>query len=145
MDRQNPLEGMQEWLDRLNREFADASRGLEGGFGGVPGGQGPDVDVVDREEEFVVTVDLPGFAPEDVTARVADRTLSIDAEQTTESTADAERYLRRERQARSLSRRIRFPRPVEPDAVSATMNNGVLTITVPTAAPATEGTSIDIE
>lgn len=136
---------MQEWIERMNREFADATRRWEGDFEGMSvGPSSPDIDLVEHEEEFVVTVDLPGFSPEDVTAKVADQTLHVDAEWETAEEETEENVLRQERRHRSQSRRIRLPQPVETEEVTASMNNGVLTLTIPKAMPTSEGHQIEI-
>lgn len=145
MSGRSPLDSMQEWIERMNREFADATRRWEGDFGGMPiGPSSPDVDLVEHEDEYVVAVDLPGFSADDVTARVTDQTLYVDAEWSSSAEESEENFIRRERHHRSQSRSIRLPQPVDADAVEATMNNGVLTLTVPKATPASEGRQIDI-
>jgi HSP20 family protein len=136
---------MQEWFERMNREFADATRQWEGTEGLPMGRSSPDADLVEHDEEFVVTIDLPGFSPEDVTARVTDQTLFVDAEWSTEETDEEGEFVRRERQHRSQSRRIQLPQAVDTADVDATMKNGVLTLTIPKAIPDSEGQSIDIE
>lgn len=137
---------MQEWFERMNREFADATRQWEGDVQSLPIGQSvPDVDIVDHDDEFVVAVDLPGFSADDVTARVTDQTLFVDAEWSSTATEEEENFLRRERQHRSQSRRVRLPQPVRPDDVEATMKNGVITLTIPKAMADSEGETIDID
>ena len=55
-----------------------------------------------------------------------------------------ETYLRQERQHRSLQETVRIPERVREDDIEATMQNGVLTVTLPKAEPDDSGTSIDI-
>ncbi|MGM0592551.1 MAG: Hsp20/alpha crystallin family protein, partial [Halobacteriota archaeon] len=55
-----------------------------------------------------------------------------------------ERYLRHERRHRSTSRSIRLPDEIDKDNVSARMNNGVLTVTLPKV-EAEEARDIEIE
>ncbi|WP_276255317.1 Hsp20/alpha crystallin family protein [Halomontanus rarus] len=63
-----------------------------------------------------------------------------------ESTPKTEnRYLRRERTHRSVSRRIRLPEPVEENEVSASYTNGVLTVTLPKVSADEGSKRIDIE
>ncbi|WP_020222210.1 Hsp20/alpha crystallin family protein, partial [Halarchaeum acidiphilum] len=76
MPRRNPFDDIDRLFDRLNRQFEDAAEMLEEGQGDAFG-SGFAVDVEDADDEFVVTVDLPGFEKEDVDVRVQDRSLSI--------------------------------------------------------------------
>ena len=107
------------------------------------------VDLVDHGDEFVVTVDVPGFDAEDIDLQLSDDTLHVAAKrERTEREADEaeEVYIRNERARRTVRRSIRFPEPVEEDEVEATYRNGVLTVTLPKMEPTDlEGKSIDIQ
>lgn len=144
MSNPSPIDSMQEWFERMNREFADATRRWEETDALPVGQSSPDADLVEHDDAFVA-IDLPGFSPEDVTVRVTDRTLFVDAEWSTEVTEGEGDVVRRERQYRSQSRRIQLPQAIEADGVDATMQNGVLTLTIPKAIPDSEGQTIDIE
>lgn len=89
------------------------------------------VDLVEREDEFVATADLPGFERDDVDVRVTGRTLRIAAEHTAIGEGDAERFLRRERGRGSTHRSIRLPEDVDAERVNARLTNGVLIVTLP--------------
>lgn len=134
---------MEEWFERMSRQFEEAASwwDREEMF---PTSTLPRVDLVDRTEEFLVTVDLPGFTAEEVDVKITDQTLSIDAERSSETEQSDETYLRRERHHASVSRQLGLPAAVEADAVSASMSDGVLTVTIPKAEPAPEGRRIEI-
>ncbi|GAA0650735.1 hypothetical protein GCM10009019_12010 [Salarchaeum japonicum] len=101
------------------------------------------VDVEDAGDAFVVTADLPGFEKDDIDVHLREDTLQIDA--THEESADTgEDYIRRERSKRSVTRSLTLPEAVEDDAVSASFNNGVLTVELPKADEEDDSTSIDI-
>jgi HSP20 family protein len=89
------------------------------------------IDLVDREDEFVVTVDLPGFERDDVDIRVTDHTLRIEAEHEEVLDEEQERFIRHERHHESTERSVRLPGEVDKEAVAARMKNGVLTVTLP--------------
>jgi HSP20 family protein len=89
------------------------------------------MDLVDHDDEFLVTVDLPGFARDDVEIEVTDHTLRIEAEHEEEIEEEKEHYLRHERRHESTQRSIRLPEEVDKEGVSARMKNGVLTISIP--------------
>ena len=130
MPRRNPFDDIDRIFDRLNRQLEDASSVWESNQGVGLAGADFAVDVEDAPEEFVVTVDLPGFDKTDVDVRVKDRTLTVSAERSEEhDTGDEEStYIRHERRSRSFSRSITLPEPVDESDVSATMTNGVLTV-----------------
>lgn len=138
---------MDEWFERLNEQLEAVTRQWSsGGIG--PSGARPDVDLIDRGEEFVVTIDLPGYTKEAVTVELADDTLFVEAERSGVEETDTqgdETYVRMERSHESVSRSIRLPVPVDPDGANARMNNGVLTITIGKATAGAGGESIDIE
>jgi HSP20 family protein len=135
MRRDNPFESIEEFIERMEREF-DAD--LLGRTESI------DVDVRDGDGEFVVVADLPGYDKESLEVTLADNTLRIEAEHETEFEADAGEYVRKERSHESVSRSVRLPEPVDEDGVSASFSNGVLTVTLEKR-EAGSGTRIDIE
>jgi HSP20 family protein len=145
--RNNPFDSLEDLFDRMSRQFEDAADAWESGetFESVTGSGGAmAVDFLDKPEEYVVTVNLPGFTADEIDVRVTDHTLRVSAHHDEEMQEGDERYLRRERQHRSLERSMRLPGEVEADGVTASMNNGVLTITIPKAEPREEGTRVEI-
>ena len=129
-------EELEQLLDRLNRQFGDVSRSWEPvtPFGRWSAAiDGAAVDLLERDEEFEATVDLPGFERDDVEVRVTDHVLRVEAERDapTGEPDEGERYLRRERRHDAVHRSIRLPDDVDADGVTAAMKNGVLTVTLP--------------
>ena len=140
---------VEEWFNRMSKQLEEASRRWgESAKTLSPAGGQADVDVIDRGDEYVVTMDLPGYTRDAVTAKLTDHTLFVDAEREgvdeTETAAD-ENYIRMERSHESISRRVRLPEPVDADDVDARMNNGVLTVTIGKLEPTESGKSITIE
>ena len=119
----NPFEEIERLFDRMGREFGGSTFTAAAGTVAV--------DVEERDEEFVVTADVPGYVKEDIDVTLADRTLRIRAEREEETEASEADYLRRERHATSASRSVRLPGDVEEDGIRATYKNGVLTVTLP--------------
>lgn len=139
--RRNPFDELEEMLDRVSRQVEEGM----GKGGGLPVPGSVPVDVADTGDEFVVTVDLPGYDTEDVELTLSDGTLRLEG--TREEAEEHARgsYLRRERTKRSVSRRIRLPDPVVEEEVSASYNNGVLTVTLPKVVGDGDSKRIDIE
>jgi len=145
--RSNPFEEVERLFERLSRQFEQASRTWESeeSIGLWPSQfESMAVDLVEHDEEFVMTVDLPGFERDDVDIRVTDHTLEIDADHEESTEEKEESYLRRERRHESLHRSVRLPAEIDPEGVEARMENGVLTITLPKL-EAEEAKKIEIE
>jgi HSP20 family protein len=103
------------------------------------------VDLEDRDDEFVLTAELPGFEKDDIDVRVTDRTLRLEAEHAEETEEEEEgEYVRRERHRASVTRSISLPEAVEVDDISATFNNGILRVQLPKSEPVTQGKQIEI-
>lgn len=143
--RRNPFKELERLFDQMSDQFEDVSRWWEGekrdrGIGTTSMA----VDILDHDDEFVVTVDVPGFETEQIDVRLTDRTLHIEAERDVTVAEGDDDFVRRERSRRSMNRSIRLPAPVDPEAVSAVINNGVLTITLGKLAASEEARRIEI-
>lgn len=146
--RSNPFDTIERMFDRMSDQFQDAARSWETGeqflYSGAP--EEPlATDVYSDDEAYVVTIDVPGFAREDIEVRVTENVLYVEAEHGESTEVDDDRYVRRERSHRSMGRSITLPGSVEQDGVTATLKHGVLTVTIPKAEPLEEGTPIEIE
>lgn len=132
MDRtNNPFADLERMFERMTEQFDETTdRWSEGRTGG---GSRPAVDVADHPTEVVVTATLPGFSRDEVELRVSDRTLRIEARHSEDTGEETEEYVRRERRRSSMSRSVRLPTDVDAAAASATLQNGVLTVTLPKA------------
>ncbi|MEM4780346.1 MAG: archaeal heat shock protein Hsp14 [Halalkalicoccus sp.] len=144
MARRNPFDDIEEFFDRLNRQFEGQS-GFDQSPFGMGGANRMSIDLADRDDELVVTADAPGFEKEEIDVRVTGRQLTIEAERDERSEEGDETYLRSERRSESLRRTVQLPEEVDEESVSATYKNGVLTITLPKRDPTSGGRSIDIE
>ncbi|TYL38685.1 heat-shock protein Hsp20 [Natronococcus pandeyae] len=149
-DRPNPFESLEELFGRLNRQFGDKAQTWEMETGGESqfdfGAASTNLDLADHGDEFVVTVDVPGYEADDLTSSISGETLLVSGERERETADDEDdRYIRRERQLQSFSRQVQLPEPVDVDAVHATVNNGVLTIHLPKLEASGASHSIDID
>ena len=91
----------------------------------------PAVDVTVGEHDLVLTMDLPGFTTDDVQIELLDDHLVLRGERKRPQVAEGSRWALTERPFGSFERRIRLPQGVDPDAVTASMDNGVLSLIVP--------------
>mgnify|MGYP000504201228 CR=1 FL=1 len=133
--RTDPFADIEDLLDTLT------------GGGGVAAGGIPPVDVADADDEFVVVVDLPGYDAESLDVTLTDpTTLYVAAEREHEAVTEADRYVTREREQVSVSRRIGLPEPVDESGTAATYEEGILTVRLPKRSSAPDdGTDIPVE
>jgi HSP20 family protein len=91
----------------------------------------PAMDLVETDDHFVLRADLPGLSEEDVNIEVEDRVLTISGERKAEHELSKEGYHRVERAFGSFSRALTLPEGIDPDAVAATFDRGVLEVRIP--------------
>jgi len=98
----------------------------------------PPVNVSETKEKLVLTAELPGLEEENVDVEVENNVLTISGEKTKEHTEDdaERRYHMWERSHGSFRRAFTLPRTVKADEISASFENGVLTVDLPKAAEA---------
>lgn len=94
----------------------------------------PHVDVIEREDELVVSVELPGVEREDIELTIADNVLRVKAKREEEVEKKEENYLYRERTYSGYYRSIPLPMDVDADRAEATFKNGVLEVKLPKVA-----------
>ena len=91
----------------------------------------PAVDIYETEHELVVKADLPDVDPKDLDIRVENNLLTIRGERKFEKKVSEENYLRVERAYGAFSRSFSLSNTVNPEAIKADYQNGVLTLTIP--------------
>jgi HSP20 family protein len=118
-------------LERMDPFLAEFDRLTQRTFGSAHG-VGLPMDVIRRDDDLIVTMDLPGVSRDGITIDLENRVLTISAERHAEYDEN-DTVLVQERFDGALSRRIRIPDWVDSDNVSATHVDGVLTVTLPLA------------
>ena len=96
----------------------------------------PKLDIKEGENEYTITVEAPGYSKEDLTLEVKDNVLRISSEHKEEKEEETKGgYLYKERTERSFSRALRIPENVKAEDINATLENGILTLTIPKRDP----------
>lgn len=91
----------------------------------------PPLDVTVSDSDIVLTMDVPGLEAEDLSVDLADGYLTIRGERKLPEGADASAKTHTERTFGRFERRIRVPDWVDPDRITANLNNGVLSLIIP--------------
>ncbi|WGI17935.1 Hsp20/alpha crystallin family protein [Methanonatronarchaeum sp. AMET-Sl] len=104
----------------------------------------PNTDIMDHENEVVVTIDLPGVQKKDIDLHIDGDLLTIKAERETETKEEDEAYIAHERRYGNYHRTTRLPANVDETKAKATFKNGVLEIHLPKKEQ-TKGKEIKIE
>jgi HSP20 family protein len=95
---------------------------------------GSDYELYEEDDEFVLSVELPGFEVEEIELAWDDGMLNIAAEREDDQ------------QRRTYHRRFRFPKEVDDEAITAEYTNGILEVRLPVETEAVaSGKAIEIE
>lgn len=90
------------------------------------------VDVVERENAYVVHADLPGVSKEDIAVSIDGSQLTISAERKNEKTvAETDKVLRTERQYGKTTRTFQFEQDLDEAQSNARFKDGVLELVLP--------------
>jgi HSP20 family protein len=91
----------------------------------------PAMDLVEAEGHFVLKADLPGLDENDISIEVQDNTLTLSGERRAEQESNERGWYRVERTFGRFSRSMTLPEGVDPDAISARFDRGVLEVRIP--------------
>jgi len=126
----DPVNALFRLQNELERVFQNP-RGLDLGLSGR--GVHPPVNLFRQNGDVVIRIEVPGFAPEDLSLESRGQTLSVSGKRSEEHAAEGA-FHRRERFAGEFSRSIQLPRDVDPSQAAASAKHGVLTVRVPARA-----------
>jgi HSP20 family protein len=119
--------------------FAPALRGLPRTLrGAVPAGFLPPADVLVTDADVTVHMDVPGISREQLDIELENDVLTVRGERPYpyEDEAGRRMWQRIERPFGRFERVLRVPRELDPDAVEASLSDGVLTLRIRKPAPA---------
>lgn len=116
-----PLFEVSRQLDRMLDSTAGGTRSF------VPG-----ADVLATEDDITVTMDVPGVTMDDLELELHDDVLTVRGERSMPYTAgdDKRAWYRLERGFGKFERVLRVPAGLDPDAIEASLVDGVLNITL---------------
>jgi HSP20 family protein len=91
----------------------------------------PAFDVVETDEAYEVSLDLPGVGREDVEVGFEDRVLTVRGRRQPPELAEGQRAVRRGRVHGDFTRRLGFRDDVNVEGIEAACRDGVLRVTLP--------------
>ena len=94
-------------------------------------GRWPAVDVVEKDNEFVVKAEVPGCKADDVDISIHGNMLTVSGEKKQEEEKKGKGYYHMERSYGSFRRDLNLGSEIDPSKIGATCKDSVLTITVP--------------
>ena len=99
----------------------------------------PASEASSSDDAYVISMELPGVAQEDIHLTVENGPISVKGEKKVEREEKGDTWYFSERQFGSFQRSFRVPADADKAAVSAALKEGVLTITLPRRAPSSQG------
>ena len=129
----SPFRELMALQDRMNRMFDSSVPGEGTDEEMEAAGWTPAVDIYETTDAIMVNVEAPGMSRDQFTVEVKDDVLTLKGEKRTVNKEESDNYHCVERSCGSFSRSVLLPSEVDSDHAEASMQNGVLTLRLPTA------------
>ena len=126
----HPVE-MQALRRQMNQMFEQGARSGENNDENRPHSWAPAVDVVENEHEIILHAELPGLKKDEIDIQLTGDRLTLSGERRKLSTHRGENFHRIERQYGAFGRTFEIETPIDAAQVSASYEEGVLTIRLP--------------
>jgi len=94
------------------------------------------VDLIERNGGYELQAELPGLTEDRIEVKLANGTVTINGEKTSERVGDEGDYHLRERSFGSFQRSFRVPTNVDADKIEARFDKAILKVTMPKSAAA---------
>jgi HSP20 family protein len=117
---------MQREIDRVFDRFRGGAKEEEQSSFWIP-----PVDIIERENDYFVKVELPGVNKDDVKITAQKDVLTIKGEKKMELEKKGENLHRIERSYGSFQRSFTLPSSIVSDKIEASFTDGILTISLP--------------
>ncbi|MBL4848467.1 MAG: Hsp20/alpha crystallin family protein [Planctomycetes bacterium] len=104
----------------------------------------PPVDLIESDTAYLIRVELPGFDPATLDLAFKGHTLTLKGDKTLPDLDEGAKAHVSERRGGEFERSFRFPLSVDPEAIEARFEHGVLTVKV-TKRPEVQPHKIAIE
>jgi HSP20 family protein len=137
MMRWDPFQDLRSAQDEMAQMSPMLANAL--GLQGQPQGSdratawAPALDISERKDAYLVTVELPGIEADDLQITMEDGLLTIQGERQFTSESSEQQFHRVERRYGAFRRSITLPAQIQAEQIEASFDNGVLQILVPKA------------
>jgi len=90
----------------------------------------PKVNIVENEQEFLLTAEVPGMVEDNITVEIKDGVLSLRGNVKEEKETKEDNYRVREYRSQNFERSFRLGDQVDPDKVVAKLEKGILRVSL---------------
>ena len=138
MTRWDPFQDLRSAQDEMAQMSPMLAHALglhaqQGSGRATPMAWAPALDISERKDAYLVTVELPGLKPEDLDITMEDGLLTIQGERQFTAESSEQQFHRVERRYGAFRRSITLPAHVTAEGIQASFEDGVLQILVPKA------------
>jgi HSP20 family protein len=91
----------------------------------------PAADIYETDDEYVIELDVPGYAEKELTIEVSNHMLTVTGKYESASDQQERTYRLAERLQMEFERRFELPLEVDPENMKATFEEGVLELHTP--------------
>lgn len=138
LQRPSPFESLRREVDRLFEDFdfwrspfRRSAFELAPSWAAEPDFSAPAVDIVEKDNAYEVTAELPGMDEKDIEVKLANGGMMIRGEKQEEKEEKRKDYHLHERHFGSFERYFTLPEGVDADKIEASFKKGILTVTLP--------------
>lgn len=124
LTRWRPFAELEDLRGRIDRMFTDMENGEARRWNLA-------LDVIERDDKYVLRANIPGIKPDEVKIEVEDDVLTVSGEHEESEEERKGNYVRRERRYGSFSRSVTLPKGVTADEVEARIQDGVVEVSIP--------------
>ncbi len=125
-----PFRDLMRMQDRMTRLFDETlSRIFKEEMPG--GGWSPPVDIIEREKEVILKMDLPELNQDEIEIKVEEGTLIIQGNRKLLKEVEDERYIQIERPYGPFRKTFTLPRIIDQEEIKASYKDGMLKIILP--------------
>jgi len=124
LTRWRPFAELEDLRGRMDRMYTDIENGEARRWNLA-------LDVIERDDKYVLRANIPGIKPDEVKIEVEDDVLTVSGEHEESEEERKGNYVRRERRYGSFSRSVTLPKGVTADEVEARIQDGVVEVSIP--------------
>jgi len=133
LDFNNFVKQVSDWAGKFENEVSEKAKD----YYQTQGGFKPPMDIIEMDKYYILEIELPGIAKDNVSIKVGeDNILSLTGNKV-KSTKDDIISLRHERRYGEFKRSVQLPDNIDINQISATLQNGILTLKISMKEPET--------